>query len=118
MAEERRKEERIPIDKLPECLKVIYFKVGEFGEFSAKTINASKSGMSFASVGVFENNPNPGEKITIKIKPENIKLQCEIIHSNVLYIDEIGMDLLKFGVKIKTGKSLKKYHDLISECIT
>jgi|GEM_PF-889467 len=118
MTKERRKEDRIPLDKLPDNLKIIYFKLGDFGEFSAKTINASKSGLAFVSLGIFEKELKGGNQITIKIKPQNIKLKAELVYANKIFIDEIGLDLLKFGIKFSKTRALNKYQKLLADNIS
>lgn len=115
MNKERRKEIRHNVDELPEALKVIYFNVGEFGEFPATTVNVSRSGMSFVSVGIFEKDIKPGQKLIINLKPGNIKLISIVIFANVNYINEIGEDLLRFGVQLVNDDSLQEYHRLLNE---
>jgi hypothetical protein len=110
---ERRKEKRIPVENLPDCLKNIKFTIGDFGEFSATTIDASLSGLSFISVGIFENDIVTGQSLIIKIESEHLELNTELIYANVIYIKELGKDLLRFGVKFQQADALKKYQDLL-----
>lgn len=113
MKKNLRKEDRIPVENLPECLRMIYFEIGDFGEFPATTVDASKSGMSFVAAGTFERNIEVGRKLIIHIKPHDYFLKAIIMNAIVIFHEAIGEDILRFGVMFEKGESLKKYHDLI-----
>lgn len=109
MHEERRREIRIPVDKLPECLKVITFKLGLLEEFSAETVNASSYGMSFVSQGITKMDIDQGQELTVRLSKDNIKLK-----STVVYAVKSREDQLKFGVNFHNGYPIEKYHELLN----
>ena len=112
---ERRKEKRIKVEDLPENLKTISFSIGNFGEFPATTIDASNSGMSFVAFGIFENDVSPGQELIIHIKDNNCGLKARLIYAEIEYVNEVGEDLLRFGVSFKNASSLKKYQDILKD---
>jgi len=110
MNDDRRKEMRIPVDKLPDCLKVITFKLGLLEEYSATTINASNFGMSFVCDGIDKTDVDTGQDLTVKISPQNYKLK-----STVVYAQKVADKKLKFGISFHNGYPIEKYQELITD---
>lgn len=105
----KRKEERIPVEALPDCLKTVIFTTGFFQENTAITVDATPSGMGFYAEGITEKDLYVGEQITIKVLPYNYKLK-----SRVIYVKEIGENKIRFGIEFTKDQSLEKFHELLS----
>lgn len=108
MNQEKRRELRISIEKLPDVLKTIVFSTGVFSEFSGTTINASMNGFCIA-LNKNENIKNKfdaGDRVNIILYPEKLKLKAKII-----YIKEAASGL-NLGIQLsKTSKEI--YQDLV-----
>ena len=105
---EKRKEERIPVESLPECLKSVVISTGFFQEHTAVTVDASNSGMGFFVEGITEKDIHNGEDLIIKVLPYNYKLK-----SRISYVKEVGANKVRFGVNFLKEKPLEKYHELL-----
>ncbi len=105
---EKRREVRIPVEVLPECLKNIVITTGFFQEHTAITVDASNSGMGFFIEGITENDLHNGQDLVLKVLPFNYKLK-----SKVTYAKEIGDNKMRFGVCFNKEKDLDKYHELL-----
>jgi hypothetical protein len=110
MAHERRVDERITVDKLPDCLKVVSFKLGLFEEYTADTVNASKFGMCFIASGLNTMDVSSGQELTLIISQYNYRLK-----SKVVYAINDGDNKLKFGINFYNGYPIEKYHELINK---
>jgi len=105
---ERRVHGRIPVEKLPDCLKEITFKLDPISEYTAEIINASKSGLSLKTRGLSTMDVCPGAEMTIIISPYNYKLKADVIHAS---IEE--NNIVIFGVSFHHDYPLDKYHELL-----
>jgi len=105
---EKRREVRIPVENLPECLKNVVITTGFFQEHMAVTVDASNSGMGFFIEGMGDNVLYNGQNLTLKVLPFNYKLK-----SRVTYAKEVGDDKIRFGVCFNKEKDLDKYHELL-----
>ncbi|HOJ63048.1 MAG TPA: hypothetical protein PLE45_01390 [Spirochaetota bacterium] len=105
---DKRREERIPVEALPECLRTVIFTTGFFQENTAITVDATKSGMGFYAEGVTEKDLYVGQDITIKVLPYNYKLK-----SRVVYVKEVGENKIRFGVEFVKEQTLDKFHELL-----
>ena len=90
---EKRKEARIPVEALPDCLKTVILNVGLFQEYTATTVDATNSGMGFYVEGINTKDLRKGEYINIKILPYNYKLKGNIEYFSdryqvLIYINE------------------------------
>jgi hypothetical protein len=110
--DERRDEIRVPVESLPDCLKVISFSTGIFQEHSAVTVDASYNGMGFLGDDLKESDIHVGQDLTVKVMPFNYKLKSKIV-----YVKFIGETKVRFGVKFHKGPPLDKYHELLSQDI-
>ncbi len=106
---EKRKEARIPVEALPECLKTVIINTGLFQEYTATTVDATNYGMGFFVEGINIKDLKMGEDISIKILPYNYKLKGKII-----YVKDIGENKIRFGIEFIKAKDLDKFTELLS----
>ncbi len=110
MDQERRLDERIDVDNLPECLKIVRFKIGILEEYSADTVNASKYGMCFVVNGLNTMDISKGQELTLIISSHNYKLR-----SKVIYAVNAGNNHLKFGINFYNGHPIELYHRILED---
>ena len=108
---ERRVHKRIPVEKLPDYLNDITFKLDQNTEFTAEIINASKSGLLLQTKGLSVMDVYPGAEITIIISSYDHDLKAEIIHvrredNNIV-----------FGVSFHHDNPIQKYHELLAKAL-
>jgi len=113
MGSDKRHEIRIPVENLPECLRVIYFSTGFFKDKRAVTMDASNYGMSFVAPDILEEEIKIGRSLTVIIKPYNYKLNSVIKYAKIVFHDKVGENILRFGVRFEDNDALKKYHKLL-----
>lgn len=106
---DKRKEARIPVEALPECLKTVVITTGLFQEYTAITVDATGYGMGFYVEGLTEKDLHTGNDITLKILPYDYKLKARII-----YVKNIGENKLRFGVEFIKANDLDKFNELLN----
>ncbi len=106
---EKRREERIPVESLPDCLKNVIVSTGMFQEYPAVTVDASNNGMGFIVEDINNNAVVAGDNIVIKVMPYNYKLK-----SKVSYVKVIDENKLKFGIHFENVKPLDKYQEILT----
>jgi hypothetical protein len=107
--DERRKDERIPVEHLPECLKFITFKTGLLSEeFSAESVDASKYGLGFRVENINPDEVVQGTSLTVIVPGYDYKLK-----SKVVYTHPIGENKIHFGIEFFDGHPINKYHELL-----
>lgn len=106
---EKRHEERIPVDSLPDCLKNVIVSTGMFQEYPAITVDASNNGMGFVVDDIAENVVVSGDNIAIKIMPYNYKLKAK-----VSYVKVVDSNKVKFGIQFEKAKPLDKYQEILT----
>jgi len=111
---ERRAHKRIPVEKLPDSLKEITFKLDAITEYTAEILNASKSGLLLQAKGLSTMDICPGAEITITISSYDCTLKADIIH---VKIEKNNM--VKFGVSFHhdhpLDHPLDEYHELLGK---
>jgi hypothetical protein len=108
----RRREDRIPLDSLPECLKTVSFSTGIFQEHTAHVVDASNYGMSFVAEDLKTSSIHTGQDLTIKVLPFNYKLR-----SRICYVASIGENKVRFGIEFHNGPPIDKYHEILTQNI-
>lgn len=106
---EKRKEARIPVEALPECLKTVVISTGLFQEYTAITVDATNYGIGFYVENINNKELRVGENINIKILPYNYKLKGKII-----YTKNIGDNKIRFGIEFVKEKDLDKFTELLN----
>jgi len=106
---DKRKEARIPVEALPECLKNVVISIGLFEEYTATTVDATGYGMGFFVEGINEKKLPVGSDITLKILPYNYKLK-----GRVIYLKNIGENKTRFGVEFIKANDLDKFNELLN----
>ena len=106
---EKRKEARIPVEALPECLKKVVITSGFFQEYTATTVDATNYGMGFYVEGLTEKDLHIGEDISLKILPYNYKLKGRIV-----YVKKVGEEKIRFGIEFIKAHDLDKFNELLN----
>lgn len=108
MQTDKRLEERIPVEKLPECLQNVAINISLGKEYPAKTVNASGRGMGFIVNGLTRDDLDIGQDITIKVDHKKMKLKAKVIYVNIA-----GSDSIRFGACFHKKNQLDKYNKLL-----
>lgn len=112
MDKENRIEKRIDSKNLPEYLKDIIFIIKKIGKINTTPTDASKSGMSFFTTGLFNKELLNGTNVKVIIASKKLKLKAIVVHTEFKYVKEIEQNLLRIGIKFLMNNALKKYHNL------
>ncbi len=107
---EKRQEERISVDALPDCLKNVVVKSGMFQEYSATTVDASNNGMGLLIDGMDEKHmPAAGDNITVRVSPYGYNLTARVTYVHVRDDNQI-----KCGINFVKAKPLDQYQEILT----
>ncbi|MBR3731440.1 MAG: PilZ domain-containing protein [Spirochaetales bacterium] len=107
---EKRQEERISVDSLPDCLKNVVVATGMFQDYSATTVDASNNGMGLLIDGMDEKHvPAAGDTITIKVSPYGYNLKARVTYVNIREDNQV-----KCGINFVKVKPLDQYQEILT----
>ncbi|MBN1412175.1 MAG: hypothetical protein JW969_15125 [Spirochaetales bacterium] len=106
---ERRCNERISVEKLPDALKAFMAKIGLFTEFRAETNSANKLGIGINFNFPFDEVKNKNHKM-IQLHSLNGDFT---LYGKIVHIHSKPGNICHMGIEFNDSKSLEKYNELL-----